>query len=683
MKQGISVALVIMLLFSGCLSNDDTGIDKEEEILIEDTETSETENSNETVNQTVIVKEPELIEVPYEEGCDNINPLHCMLPFPSNAFLSENSTTETGFRVNYADSTFPEAGIVYETKIPGLSRLDGMSPATQIMTAFEMVPDLDGVANQSTISRSLESGHKTILLNLDTGEIIPHWVEIDMRADDDFRTLLYIRTLRGLDHNADYGIGITGLTSNGTMIEPSLAFKAMIEGNLTTATDIEDRRDSFEELFAKLEVNGYPRLGLQAAWRFHTASTESIIGGMLHMREDTLERIGDGGIGCNVTSVEDNYGDDNLTFRRIRGTFTAPQYLENYQEPPTIMVRDDEGNPVFKEYGEVPFTVIIPQSLADRNVSGPLIVFGHGFLGNGHGAISGGAREWAQQYNISFIASDFYGWSSSDMQTIQSALIDVKYFEHQADRLQQAMVNKITMARTFKGVCSAIPEFYNDGTNLVNTEDVHYMGYSLGGIYGPALVALSPDIDRGVFWVGGSAFSTMIERSTHYYQFELVFSHDVSYPERIDRAILISVAQQLWDSTDPESYFPFITNGYGDVLGPNHVVLLDSVNDAQVAMLSSDRAGRTANIPILNTSSRIPYGMDVDNGPVNGSAMVYFDGNFPGVPEGNLPPPSEYHSLAHNSVATVPESNELVFQFLSTGIITNTCDNVCDYEFDW
>ena len=269
------------------------------------------------------------------------------------------------------------------------------------------------------------------------------------------------------------------------------------------------------------------------------------------------------------------------------------------------------------------------------------------------------------------------------MQTIQSALIDVKYFEHQADRLQQAMINKISMVRTFKGVCSDIPGFYNNQTNLVDTDDIHYMGYSLGGIYGPALVALSPDIDRGVFWVGGSSFSTMIERSTHYYQFELVFSHTVSYPQRIDRAILISVAQQLWDSTDPETYFPFITNGYEDVLGPNHVLLLDSVNDAQVSMLSSDRAGRTADIPILSTSSRIPYGITVDDGPVDGSAMVYFDGHFPGVPEGNLPPPSEYHSLAHNSIATVPESNELVFQFLSTGIATNTCNVICDYEFDW
>ena len=682
MRQGISVVLVLMLLFPGCLDEetdnlrdiDDSGLQNED---------PGTGSLNETVNQTVEVREPELDEVIYEEGCDNINQLHCMLPFPSNAFLREDSTTETGFRVNYADSTFPEAGIVYETKIPGLSRLDGMSPATQIMTAFDRVPDLAEAANQSTIAKSLEVGHPTILLNLDRGEILPHWVEIDLRSDDDSRTLVYIRTLSGLDHNAEYGIGISGLESNGTLIEPSLAFKVMIEGNITTALDVEERREGFEDLFVKLEANGHPRLGLQAAWRFHTASTESIIGGMLHMREDTLTRLGEGGIGCNVTSVEDNYGDDNLTFRRIRGTFTAPQYLENYEEPPTIMVRDDEGMPVFNEYGEVPFTIVIPQSLVDNNVSGPLVVFGHGFLGNGHGAISGGAREWSQQYNVSFIASDFYGWSSSDMQTIQSALIDVKYFEHQADRLQQAMINKISMVRTFKGVCSDIPEFYNNQTNLVDTDDIHYMGYSLGGIYGPALVALSPDIDRGVFWVGGSSFSTMIERSTHYYQFELVFSHTVSYPERIDRAILISVAQQLWDSTDPETYFPFITNGYEDVLGPNHVLLLDSVNDAQVSMLSSDRAGRTADIPILSTSSRIPYGIMVDDGPVDGSAMVYFDGHFPGVPEGNLPPPSEYHSLAHNSIATVPESNELVFQFLSTGIATNTCNVICDYEFDW
>ena len=56
---------------------------------------------------------------------------------------------------------------------------------------------------------------------------------------------------------------------------------------------------------------------LQAAWDFHTASTESIIGGMLHMREDALIRLGDDGIGCNVTSSEDNYGFQFHGGRRI------------------------------------------------------------------------------------------------------------------------------------------------------------------------------------------------------------------------------------------------------------------------------------------------------------------------------------------------------------------------------
>ena len=84
------------------------------------------------------------------------------------------------------------------------------------------------------------------------------------------------------------------------------------------------------------------------------------------MREDALDRLGDGGIGCNVTSTEDNYGGDNLTFRRIRGTITTPQYLLNPDEPPSLMSRDDDGNPLFTGYSEVPFTMIIPQVSADN-----------------------------------------------------------------------------------------------------------------------------------------------------------------------------------------------------------------------------------------------------------------------------------------------------------------------------
>ena len=179
MQKCFTILLALMFVFPGCLDEEPDNLDDNEDSKINE---SGNEPLNETANQTEETREPELVEVAYEEGCDNINSLHCMLPFPSNAFLREDSTTATGFRVNYADSTFPEAGIVYETKIPGLSRLDGMSPATQIMTAFDRVPDLAEAANQSTIAKSLEVGHPTVLLNLDSGEILPHWVEIDQRS---------------------------------------------------------------------------------------------------------------------------------------------------------------------------------------------------------------------------------------------------------------------------------------------------------------------------------------------------------------------------------------------------------------------------------------------------------------------------------------------------------------------
>jgi len=675
------LALVLMLSSSGCLGLGDRADKNEENIddIIEEDITNQEKNNTET-----LLSEPELVQVPYEKGCDNINPLHCMLPFPSTAFLREDPNSLTGYRVNYTKTTIPGSGTFKQVEIPGLNRLDGMSPSTQILTAFDDNPVLNGVANQSTIEESLMSNHSTVLLNLKTGEKLPHWVELDARTDNKGPTILYIRTLRGLEHNTAYGVGISGLTNeSGNLLSPSSAFQALIDGNYTDALDVELRSNEFNNLFGSLEQIGYERQNLQAAWKFHTASTESIIGGMLHMREDALIRLGDDGIGCNVTSSEDNFGEDNMTFRRVRGTITTPQYLVSPDESRSLMSRDDNGTPIFTKYSEIPFTLVIPKVLADNNMSGPIVVFGHGFMGTGESTISGGSRAWTQAYNVSFLATDWYGWSTSDYDTVIDMLVDPAYFEYQADRLQQAMVNKISMIRTIKGVCSDIPELYSGETKLVDTDEVYFMGYSLGGIYGPTLIALSPDIDRGVLWVGGSGFSSMVERSTNYNQFELIFNSVLGYPERNDRAVLISVAQQLWDSTDSEIYLPFIIDGYKDILEPNNILTIHSVNDAQVPMLSSDRATRTAGIPVLSSSTRQPYGVDVVDGPINGSVLVYFDGNFPAVPETNLAPPQSSHSLAHNLIAGVSEVNEMVFGFMFTGIIENTCGEICTFEADW
>ena len=658
----LALLMAMGMLLSGCIF--DTG----EEITVD---------GGDTLEPDVDVGP---VEVVTTDGCENMNPLHCMLPFPSNAFLTADNSTTTGYKVNYASNTLPDSGTTSNVEISGLNRFDGFSPSTQIMTAFTTVPNLTGVANQHSIASSLSTEHATVLLNLNTGERVAHWIEVDDRATNPSATIVFMRTLGALDYDTTYGVAFIGLSDlSGGPISPSDAMQAIIDGDETTSTDIETRRGEIESLLGELELLDYQRADVKAAWVFHTASSQSILSDISTMRSDALTRLGEDGIGCTVTSSEDNYGDDDKLYRRIRGTFTAPQYLES-QNPPALIVRGNDGTPQYVEDSEIPFTMVIPQILADLNESGPLVVFGHGFLGTGEGS-SDYLGGWAEEYKVSFVATDLYGWSSSDFDTLGLGMIDPSYFQHQAERIEQALINKMAMIRTFKGVCSDLDEMYSDGTNLVNSTDVHYMGYSLGGIYGASVVAVSPDIDRAVLWVGGSGFSTFVERSTNFATFADLFSHSAAYPDRNDRALLLGVMQQMWDCSDPETFLSFANDGYDSIVEPFSFLSIISVNDAQVPGISSDRAARTAGIPVLDSSARLPYGVTQQAGPISGSAIVYWDGGYDAMPESNSPPPVGDAGKAHNEIGVIEDVNEMVKEFLHTGIVIDTCDVTCTFDY--
>ena len=285
---------------------------------------------------------PVITIVPNQAGCDNLNPHHCMLPFPSDAFLVEDTTTTTGLRVHYPAGSIPASGSVDTVEIPRINQLDGMSTASQIMTTFDEVPDLQGVAYQYDIERSMEADHATIIWNLDDDVLVAHWVELDARAQDGEQTIVHLRTAAALEHDTAYMVVIRGLNDqNGEPIQPSAALKALIEGEVTNAEDIENRRAAFNGYFDVAENQiGVDRGDIQALWSFHTASVESVIGPILSMRDDALQRIGDG-LGCTINpdGVEDNFGGDGMIYRRVRGTFTAPQYLLE-DRPPTMLSRD-------------------------------------------------------------------------------------------------------------------------------------------------------------------------------------------------------------------------------------------------------------------------------------------------------------------------------------------------------
>jgi len=674
-QRTIATLLVSLLLLSGCLSDEISEVPE-----IEDCTGDSCENENTIVEEEVLEEE---ISISGANFCDNTNPDHCLLPFPSSAFLDSDTGTTTGYRLDIDGQAIPDSASAPSDDFHMLDYKDGHSPSTQIFTTFSSLPDISELASQDSIHLSSLPDHNSLLLNMDTGQITEHWVEISSRTQEDEQTLVHVRSLRGLDHNTQYAVAFRGLSDeNGDPIEPFPGFKALREGLVTDNQQIESLRSSYETMFTSLSEIGYERQDLISAWWFHTASSQSIMGDIISMRNDATQRLGDDGIGCNVTSVIENYAEDNTTLRRISGTITTPHYLESTY-PPTPMTRSEDGTPKFNFLTEVVFTVTIPMSAAESSQPAPLVVLGHGFLGNGEGMVSG-FRGWANDSGIATIGTDFKGWSSDgDFDAVTFGLMNVNYLQHQSERLQQSVINHLAMITTIKGVCSDIPEFYHNGVNLVDTTDVDYMGVSLGGIRGPSMLSLIPEIDRGVLWVAGSSFGFIAERSTQYTQFEELFSSPLAYESTMDRSILIALMQSMWDTTEPETYLPFIDGGLEGELHPYEVLYVVSINDAQVTTLSADRASRTSGIPVLANSTYYPHGLEIVDAPTSGSAIVYFDGNFPAVPSGNIQGPMAYHSLAHNQVLGFEPAVDLATDFLRSGTITDTCSGNCYFNGTW
>ena len=328
-------------------------------------------------------------------------------------------------------------------------------------------------------------------------------------------------------------------------------------------------------------------------------------------------------------------------------------------------------------------TILIPQVLADEGNSGLMTVLGHGFMGSGDGMVTG-SRHSANMTSRVMIGTDWKGWShDNDYDALTYSLINVEYFQHQQERHMQSIINNLAMIRTFSGVCSDIPEFQHEGVNLVDVSNIDYYGVSFGGLRGPVLMAMVPEVDRGVLWVGGSSFTHQIERSTHYTNFDVLFSEVIAYPSRNDRGVMIAAMQSLWDATDAETFLPFHNEGRVGMVHPFEMLYITSMNDFQVSTLSCDRAVRTAGLSNLEASAWHPWGVEVDSGPFSGSGVVYFDGGFPAVPEGNLAGSMEYHGTAHGALGGLPAAYNMAFDYLESGLISDTCDGSCTFVGNW
>jgi len=616
---------------------------------------------------------PEVVHVEESAGCDDLNPLYCALPWPSDRYLEADATLPTGFRIAYTQEAIPDGCSSRPFNLAPFNRLDGFSPGSQILTLFPSPPDLRDAACLDTIDRSLAQDSPTVLLDLETGQRVPHWVELDWRDTPAHETLLYIRPAIRLENNRSYAVAIRSLpAADGTPFAPSEAFRALRDGLPSDSALLEARRESYQELFTAFAEAAVPidHTELQAAWWWHTASFERSHEDQLNIRADALLRLGTEGLGCTIDSVEEEY--KGIAYRLVRGTVTTPWYLDS-PESPAAFVRDAGEVPVYQGNQEVEFIALLPHSLADVGAQGPLVIWGHGLFGQKEQHITSEVMLGrAEDEGFIFAATNWAGMSAPDMTALAGSLADVSQFYKMGEHVQQGMVNQIALTRTMMGACRLTPEMTADGTPLIDPDRRYFVGGSQGSILGGTFLTLSPDIEQGALLVGGNNFSFMIERSIHFDTFELFM--DGTCPARIDQGFLMALSQHVWDWAESADYLRRAPEGLPGI-GPKEFIYVVTKNDAQVPNACSDLAARNVGLPALEGSVWVPWGLEQVAAPHQGSVYLTMDVGDRDPPPGNQSP--EVDDGGHYNAPASPEVFDMAWHFFGTGEAINPCGGPC------
>lgn len=612
-------------------------------------------------------------------ACDPLDEGLCALPFPSTFYMKENAEKPSGWQVDFRQDSLP-VNIDGIKAAPDLwNERDGFSPLSPIMTFFDDV-SLDGVIGHDNLDAYEDESSLTVIVDVETGERVPHFVELDMSHEQDDRRALVLRPVRPMEWGHRYVVGIRGLKKkDGTAVDVSDAFRALRDDSYTKEYDIEGRRSLYDDIiFPTLEGAGFSRAETQLAWDFVVASKEGVTGKAVAMRDDLLSRLPAGGPPYVIESVETFTPEENEHVAKyIYGVMTVPYYTEE-PKAGTLLSRDENGMPMYMGETERDFTIVVPRSLWDEGRSGPILQYGHGLMGSQSEVKGGYLGELANRYGYVLIAVDWTGMSSRDLSAIMMMIIDrVDHFAMIPERSQQGFVEFSAAMQLIGGDLSSDEELMTQDAagnpvSVVNTEERYYYGNSQGGILGTPYVALATDIDRAVLGVSGGPYSILLPRSVDFNSYFLMFK--TMYPDYLEITLWLGLMQTLWDSAEPSGYLDSIHKDPLPGSEPKDVLIQVAIGDAQVSTLGAHIQARGIGARLLSSPVREVWGLETAQDGSTGSGLVEWDY---GLEEPFTSTPPEQETDPHGRVRKEFESQEQLHHFLQTGELVNFCDGVC------
>ncbi|HEU5060194.1 MAG TPA: hypothetical protein VFU21_26865 [Kofleriaceae bacterium] len=612
--------------------------------------------------------------------CNPLGGDRCVLPFPTSLYLADDPDSPTGVRVDIPTGALPanEDGMAIDPAL--FNSHDGFSPAAPILAAFAVGVDPANLPGWTDFDASLAQDSPTVLLDMETGELVPHFAEVDARADFPEEQALYIRPAVLLAGGRRYAVAIKSslkAQGGGELPRPD-GFQSILDGSTTDHERLERIRPRYTEIFAALGEHGIQPDDLVVAWDFVTSSRESMRRDVLAARDAALALLADSMASLEIEITRDEPSGDPRFARDIEGFFEAPLFLSDGGEATVAsrLLRGSDGLPQPDGLYKVPFDAMIPTCALESEAPVPMLVYGHGLLGDSDQVMSGGTRIAASALCMVAIGTDLRGMATEDVPNVIRTLADLNRGPLIFDTLIQGIVNHIALVQVAQARMAG-ELFTGDGDQpLVDPETVHYYGISQGGIFGGTIAAYDPVIEKAVLQVGAMNYSMMLERSLDWPTYALVL--EGAYQNPLDVALLLTLMQMQWDRTDPVSVSDALLTGGIPGVPDKQVLMQIAVADVEVSNLASEYQARSMGVPVLTPSVKEPWGIEAAAGPLDSALVIYDFGLGDTIPLTNEPPPdNDVHSWVRKREATI----EMMRRFYRTGEIVQTCGEAgCDCD---
>jgi hypothetical protein len=665
------------------------------------------------------------------DECEVLNNAECLLPYPSSRFLVPDDQTATGLRLALPDSGLPQVIGTPVTAAP-LNTVDGFSPTVQILMHFPQGVDLiasdaarllaPGCCDQppgppwidtrTHTDRSLAADSPSLLIDVDTGERVLHWLELDGRANGNpARQALIMRPGVSLTPGHHYVVAMRNLLApGGAAVTAEPAFAVLRDERPTTVTAIANRREPMEAVFAALDDAGIERAALVLAFDFVVQSEDQLTRQMLSMRDQAyayldLVEADEESVPFTVTKVEEHDCGvpGTVVWRDVSGTFQSPLFLTQSPDLPGAAQLKVDANdlPVQNGFMNAVFSVAIPCSLLPAAApDAHSIVLGHGLFGTGAQmtffvprlandvvpwTYVAGATDWRglSSPDVGFVVNEVVGLGSSQLHN----------FGALPDRLRQGMLNTLVLAKMMKrGIfnrdASAFQTPLGRPVFAGPETEMYYYGISLGGIMGTWMSALTPDIERFGVDVPAINFSCLLQRSTQFASYDALLA-GIGITDPMKSILGLGLLHELWVGGEPAGYARHITSsplpGSG---GAKRILMTPAWLDKQVSNQCTEIAARTLGLSNLAPGSlqRGLVGIPDVAGPLDSAYVMYDTGAFdlfnpahqPFIPllANVIPSPV---CDPHGDRPAIPASIRQLANFLRPGgQVENFCDGDCD-----